>query len=106
MSGTTYANGGIGSASEAYIPYTAYETLMTDLGETPVGPGDTIQLRDIQAFSYAGNNGDPAGSRFGSITIPGIPEPATWAMMLIGFGGLGAAMRMRRRGVGSALAAA
>jgi len=27
----------------------------------------------------------------------GVPEPATWAMMLIGFGGLGAAMRSRRK---------
>jgi len=32
------------------------------------------------------------------------PEPATWAMMLIGFGGLGAALRMNRRR--SAVAAA
>ena len=29
--------------------------------------------------------------------VPGVPEPATWAMMLIGFGGLGAAMRARRK---------
>lgn len=28
---------------------------------------------------------------------PGVPEPATWAMMLMGFGGLGAAMRSRRK---------
>jgi len=28
--------------------------------------------------------------------VPGVPEPATWAMMLVGFGGLGAAMRSRR----------
>lgn len=27
----------------------------------------------------------------------GVPEPATWAMMLAGFGGLGVAMRARRR---------
>jgi PEP-CTERM motif len=27
----------------------------------------------------------------------GVPEPATWAMMLVGFGGLGAAMRSRRK---------
>jgi hypothetical protein len=27
----------------------------------------------------------------------GVPEPATWAMMLVGFGGLGAVARMRRR---------
>ena len=26
----------------------------------------------------------------------GVPEPATWAMMLVGFGGLGAAIRRRR----------
>jgi len=28
---------------------------------------------------------------------PGVPEPATWAMMLVGFGGIGAAMRSSRR---------
>ncbi|MBA2466428.1 MAG: PEPxxWA-CTERM sorting domain-containing protein, partial [Sphingomonas sp.] len=26
-----------------------------------------------------------------------VPEPATWAMMLIGFGATGAAMRRRRK---------
>ena len=28
---------------------------------------------------------------------PGVPEPATWAMMLVGFGGLGLALRSSRR---------
>lgn len=28
----------------------------------------------------------------------GVPEPATWAMMLLGFGAVGGAMRRRRRG--------
>ena len=33
-----------------------------------------------------------------TITVsPSVPEPATWAMMLMGFGGLGAAMRRSRR---------
>lgn len=27
---------------------------------------------------------------------PGVPEPATWAMMLLGFGGMGAVLRRRR----------
>jgi hypothetical protein len=32
---------------------------------------------------------------FGTQTA--VPEPATWAMMLLGFGGIGIAMRRRRR---------
>jgi hypothetical protein len=27
----------------------------------------------------------------------GVPEPATWAMMLLGFGGIGMAMRRSRK---------
>jgi hypothetical protein len=37
-------------------------------------------------------NGDPP------VIGGGVPEPATWAMMLVGFGGLGALLRRRRRG--------
>lgn len=33
----------------------------------------------------------------GSINAPGIPEPGTWALMLAGFGGVGVALRTRRR---------
>jgi hypothetical protein len=29
--------------------------------------------------------------------LPGVPEPATWAMMLLGLGALGVAMRRRTR---------
>jgi hypothetical protein len=36
----------------------------------------------------------PRGAIFAAV-----PEPETWAMMLVGFGGLGAAMRSRRKGV-------
>lgn len=34
---------------------------------------------------------------------PAVPEPATWAMMLLGFFGIGAAMRGRRSGESAAL---
>ena len=30
-------------------------------------------------------------------SVGGVPEPATWAMMLLGFGGIGMALRRSRR---------
>lgn len=48
-------------------------------------------------------NGNGTISAFGPATssrlaaAAAVPEPGTWAMMLIGFGGIGATMRRRRR---------
>ena len=47
-------------------------------------------------------DGVPGGSNtavytLGSATVPAVPEPATWAMMVGGFGLLGATMRRRAR---------
>ena len=55
------------------------------------GPFTTITL---------GNNG--LGSSNGQLysTSPAVPEPATWAMMLLGFGGIGMALRRRRKASG------
>jgi hypothetical protein len=40
----------------------------------------------------------PASSNVYRFTSPaGVPEPATWAMMLLGFGGIGMTMRARRK---------
>ena len=33
----------------------------------------------------------------GGVTVVGVPEPASWALMLVGFGGLGYALRSRRK---------
>ena len=97
--GTTYANGGKASVSEAYIPYAAYNTILQNLGIATVSAGGTIQVRDLQAFSYGGNNAG-GGNRFGTITVPqtsAVPETAPWIMMLVGFGVVGGAVRRSRR---------
>ncbi len=33
----------------------------------------------------------------GALNLPAVPEPATWAMMLLGFGGIGGVLRASRR---------
>jgi hypothetical protein len=46
--------------------------------------------------------------RNGAVTVPpltgGVPEPSTWAMMILGFVGVGATVRRRRRTLGAATA--
>jgi len=52
-------------------------------------------LKDYAPYAGFPTSGFWAAS-FPTIT-PSVPEPATWAMMLLGFGGIGFAMRRRRR---------
>lgn len=60
---------------------------------------------NIGGFNYTVTNSplgvNPPSSNLGVTTIQGrvtaVPEPATWAMMLLGFGGIGFAMRRRRQ---------
>jgi len=75
-----------------------------------VSSTDPIIQKDITADLKVSDNG--RGDAFGLLAdngqqsqiTGGVPEPATWAMMLMGFGGLGAAMRGARRRTGAAAA--
>jgi hypothetical protein len=51
----------------------------------------------VLRFQNTGPNGN--GSDTG-LPVPGVPEPASWALMLIGFGAIGWTIRRRRNVVG------
>ncbi len=46
---------------------------------------------------------NPQNNNFGALTVTAVPEPATWALMLVGFGVLGVALRARSGVVGGAV---
>jgi hypothetical protein len=51
-------------------------------------------------LSWTGENAGETASDAGVVhitSVPAVPEPATWAMMLLGFGGIGFSMRRSRR---------
>lgn len=54
-------------------------------------------------FSFSNVGQGPNGFRiFATDATAAVPEPATWAMMLLGFGAIGMAMRGRRRRLATA----
>jgi len=56
--------------------------------------------------TLAGTSPVSAGAISGNVTITNaaVPEPATWAMMILGFGAVGMVLRRRRRPVLAQLA--
>ena len=62
-------------------------------------PGGTTAFYEINATninSFTTHFTDLSNAVLYPGTAPAVPEPATWAMMLLGFGGIGFSMRRRR----------
>jgi hypothetical protein len=59
---------------------------------TTLGSGGTFTVDPS-----VGNVNFTGGTGFVTSSIAAVPEPATWAMMLVGFGMMGASMRYRRK---------
>ena len=63
--------------------------------DAPNQPGD-----NDTAIDFITVNGTPGvGTTYLAPTPTGVPEPASWALMLAGFGAAGAAIRSRRRAI-------
>jgi PEP-CTERM motif len=80
------------------------------LGPLAVGAGfakgDQLILRLSQSFGYSIAGGASYGDdRLGAVTLSGaVPEPSTWAMMILGFAGVGF-MAYRRKAKPALMAA-
>lgn len=58
--------------------------------------GGVASISNPQKLVISGNSTDNTGSYTGSVTFKSaVPEPATWALMILGFGVVGYAMRRR-----------
>jgi hypothetical protein len=70
-------------------------------GTRTVGSGPTFANTWLVSAAVDGGND---GFKLKSITLETapVPEPSTWAMMILGFTGMGAALRARRRAVAAA----
>jgi hypothetical protein len=57
------------------------------------------------SFADLAGGNQNIGNILDNVSLSAVPEPATWAVMLVGFGGLGLAMRNNRRKLANAAAA-
>ncbi len=117
-------------ALEGHYYYSAVESLLLDVGEYVIGgrlevgdfmPGDLMGITNAPDYAWLAHRElagpelafptlSPGG--FGSQSIAqvnlslvsAVPEPATWMMMLIGFGGVGMVIRRRRKSLAPAAA--
>ncbi|THD55551.1 FxDxF family PEP-CTERM protein [Phenylobacterium sp.] len=70
-----------------------------------VGVPVTNGPQTVVVSGTSGGNGSFAGTLSFALAGATVPEPASWALMMMGFGGAGALIRARRRIVGAANAA-
>ena len=61
--------------------------------DPPPSPGDSFN----DVFGSFGPNGLTVNDEFFNLSAPPVPEPSTWAMLLVGFGALALRLAMGRK---------
>jgi hypothetical protein len=59
----------------------------------------TNATETLSFLAHGTPNGEPPFSLLDGVSMAAVPEPASWAMMIVGFGAVGGAMRFRKRTV-------
>jgi len=115
FSGPSLSNGGssnedgFGSFNQTFNEFDGYQYSLTNLSFTLTNTGGTwgsdseVLIGNASGFTAASHifvasqvdfqNGATIPTGFA--TVGGVPEPATWALMMVGFGLIGFAMRRR-----------
>jgi hypothetical protein len=78
------------------LSFTVSGPLSLALGSTTVGSNNLFFVVDVASFHPDGGLLINTG-RVGATIQGGVPEPASWALMILGFGGVGAVLRTRRQ---------
>lgn len=103
-------------ATYTFSPYSTYKldansfyvVGLHDNGSSDAVWGNTVDPMvlsrpSVIAGEYYYNNGGVQANAGGpyelSVNVAGVPEPASWALMLVGVGAMGGALRSRRRAV-------
>jgi len=88
LGGETHTTGAVANANHGFVPWT-----QATFDFTATAASETLAFLAI---------GGPSGSQppfallDGVSLTGGVPEPAAWALMILGFGGIGVAVRRRR----------
>jgi hypothetical protein len=94
----TIGNGGSASFSSAYEPFHSLVANSEEFAFNLLAVSPNFNANPGKALkSFRANGG-------GNFSFQAVPEPATWGLMIVGFGGVGTLIRSNRRRV--ALAAA
>lgn len=108
-------NDGFGGVFDFSVSSVKTISYAVDSGSSAIGLyllGNTVDTNPLHSYddtltsltlTFNSTNGSPYSASASlavppaHVTVPDVPEPATWALTLIGFGAMGTAMRRRPR---------